>query len=238
MKRFALIGHPVAGSLSPRLFAAAYGGRYPYELADFPTFDEAWQAFLDRYAGVNVTAPFKQDAFRQAQVLTSGARAAGAANLLVKTPQGILGGNSDVDGVLGALRETGLHFHEALVVGTGGAARAAVAAARELGLSVTVTGRSAEKAAALGCPFRPLEDARTLTPELILYTLPGSAPVPTGLPVREAVVLEAEYRRPQLASSPCRQYIHGHRWLLHQAIAGYSLLTGETPDVQEILRTL
>ena len=60
--KFALIGHPVAGSLSPRLFAAAYDGRYPYDLVDRERFEDAWDVFLNEYQGVNVTAPFKQDA--------------------------------------------------------------------------------------------------------------------------------------------------------------------------------
>ena len=67
MKRFALIGHPVAGSLSPRLFTAAYEGRYPYDLIDAP-FDEAWARFLADYHGINVTAPYKQDAFRAVDI--------------------------------------------------------------------------------------------------------------------------------------------------------------------------
>ena len=76
--RFALIGHPVAGSLSPRLIAAGYGGRHSYDLLDFERFDDAWQAFLDGYDGINVTAPFKQDAFRRVDVLSPRAQATGA----------------------------------------------------------------------------------------------------------------------------------------------------------------
>lgn len=237
MKRFALIGHPVAGSLSPVLFAAAYGGRYAYDLVDAP-FPEAWSAFLDRYHGINVTAPYKQDAFASVDRLTPAAQETGAVNLAVKTPDGILGFNTDVDGVTGALRETGLSFADALVVGTGGAARAAVAAARRLGCRVTVTGRSPEKAAVLGCEAVSLTRAASLQPDLVLYTLPGSAPVPAGLPLAQAIVLEAEYRHPALIGHPCRQYIHGKRWLLHQAIAGYSLFTGEQPSVEEMFRAL
>ena len=70
------------------------------------------------------------------------------------------------------------------------------------------------------------------------FTLPAGAPVPEGLPTAGAVVLEAEYKRPALENAPCRQYIGGKWWLLHQAVAGYSLLTGEAPDsarMKEIL---
>ena len=59
MKRFGLIGNPVAGSLSPRLFEAAYGGRYAYDLIEGAVFDTSWQRFLDDYDGINITAPFK-----------------------------------------------------------------------------------------------------------------------------------------------------------------------------------
>lgn len=232
--KFALIGHPVAGSLSPRLFAAAYDGRYAYDLLDFERFDDAWDAFVKGYDGINVTAPFKQDAFARVDVLSPQARATGAVNLVVRRKEGFVGYNTDVDGVLMALRETGLPFADALVVGTGGAARAAVYAARELGCRVTVTGRSMEKAAALGCPAVTLEEASALHPDVVIYTLPGRAPVPEGLPLSDAVVLEAEYRIPRLAGVPCRLYVSGRRWMLGQAVAGYGIFTGEEPSVEKM----
>ena len=234
MKRFALIGHPVAGSLSPCLFAAAYQGRYPYDLLDYPRFEDAWKAFLSGYDGINVTAPFKQDAYASVDVLSPNALETGAVNLVVRSGEGLKGYNTDVDGILGAVRECGFPVSRALVVGTGGAARAAVAAARQLGCSVTVAGRSLEKARALGCPAVSLDQVHTLTPDLVLYTLPGSAPVPEGLPLDGAVVLEAEYKASMLSSKPCRAYLSGLRWLLWQAVAGYSLFTGEQPDVERM----
>ena len=236
-RRFALIGHPVAGSLSPRMIAAAYGGRYSYDLLDFERFDDAWRAFLDGYYGINVTAPFKRDAFRRVDVLSPKAQATGAVNLVVPCEKGFIGHNTDVDGVLVALQETGLSFSQALVVGTGGAARAAVYAARLLGCRVTVCGRSPEKAAALGTAVS-FEEAATLRPDLVIYTLPGRVPIPENLPFADAVILEAEYRIPRLEAVPCRQYVSGRRWMLWQAAAGYRLFTGEEPDVQQMLRAL
>ena len=236
--KFALIGHPVAGSLSPRLVAAAYDGRHTYDLLDFEHFEDAWKAFVAGYDGINVTALFKQDAFARVDVLSPQEQATGAVNLVTRSDQGFVGYNTDVDGVLMALRETGLSFADALVVGTGGAARAAVHAAQLLGCKVTVTGRSLEKAAALGCPAVPLPEAGTLRPDVILYTLPGRAPVPEGLPLKGAVVLEAEYRIPQLADIPCRQYVSGRRWMLGQAYAGYSLFTGEEHSLEKMSKVL
>ncbi len=261
MKRFALIGHPVAGSLSPRLFSAAYDGRFAYDLVDRELFADAWQVFLDSYEGINVTAPYKMDAFSSVDELSESALETGAVNLVVRrkadsrpgggaqavprksetpfdassggcAPDILVGYNTDVDGVVESVKECGIPVSDALVVGTGGAARAAVVAARRLGCRVTVSGRSLEKAAALvrslaltasaavspspvsdrslasaaalaagasAVNVVPLDQIAALSPDLIIYTLPGSAPVPPGLPTAGAVVLEAEYKTPALA---------------------------------------
>ncbi|MBR1888266.1 MAG: hypothetical protein IJ813_07345 [Bacteroidales bacterium] len=246
MKQFALIGHPVAGSMSPRLFTAAYDGRYPYHLIDAP-FDEAWATFLKSYHGINVTAPYKQDAFRAVDVLSDGARDCGAVNLVVKAEDGLLHGyNSDVDGVVGAVRETGFQPENTLVIGAGGAAMAAVVAAKILGSkTITIANRTYKKAAALAaahdCDAVPLEDIGTLKPDFVVYTVPGGAPVIPGLTGKllgGAVVLEAEYKHPSLSETPCRRYISGKMWCLHQALAGYGIFTGEAPNLEALTRVI
>ena len=230
--KFALIGHPAAGSLSPVLFNAAFGSRHTYELIDSPSFAECWQKFLGGYSGINVTAPYKQDAFARCLELSGNAAATGAVNLVLK--DGLRGYNTDVDGVMYAL--DGIRGETALVVGTGGAARAAIAGAERLGFRVGVTGRSPEKVAALEELFG-LGPA-SVCPDVVIYTLPGSAPVPQGLRFADAVILEANYRNPVLTDIPCRQYISGRRWLLGQAVTGFKLFTGEEPSVAAMERFL
>ena len=272
--RFGIIGHPVAGSMSPRLFGAAYDGRYPYDLLDYEQFDDAWARFLDGYDGINVTAPYKQDAFAHVKKLSDNARLSGAVNLVVR--DGLSGYNTDVDGVIYALTSgasldkgfdapgaahgqiasvaarpcplmkqgvsSQVQDCDALVVGAGGAARAAVVAAKLLGCRVTVCNRTLSKAATLAdelnCDCIPLADVSSIAPDLIIYTLPGSAPVPEGLPFASAIVLEAEYKAPVLARIPCRAYLSGRLWLLGQAAAGYELFTGEKPSVEKMLQVL
>ena len=241
--KFALIGHPVAGSLSPRLFKAAYGGRYPYDLIDEPAFEAAWERFLAGYDGINVTAPFKQDAFAIVSRLTPDALATGAVNLVVRNGEETVGYNTDVEGVLGAVRETGLPVSDALIVGAGGAARAAAVAALRLGCRVTIANRTLSKADelaySLGCEAVSLAHMGSLTPDLVIYTLPGSAPLTLeGSLFRNALVLEAEYKHPVLADIPCRAYVGGRRWLLWQAVAGYVLFTGEEPDAEKMSSVL
>ena len=307
MKRFGLIGHPVAGSFSPRLFEAAYGGRYPYDLIEGADFGVSWQRFLDDYAGINITAPFKEFAFRAVDALSDDARLCGAVNLAVKTPAGIIGYNTDVDGVVLAVREacrqaglacgeaalgaaadtlaspgaqpvipgsTGNLLSEALVVGCGGAGRAAAVAALRLGSRVTLANRTPSRAAALAddlnagldpvgtpastdspvgatpvgssatnpagaagsrpvCTWVPVEELPSLSPDLVIYTVPGPM---DGFPeFPEAIVLEANYRTPCLKGCG-RTYISGLRWLLYQAVAGYGIFTGETPDADAMFR--
>ncbi|MBR5063928.1 MAG: hypothetical protein IKX05_04350 [Bacteroidales bacterium] len=241
--KFALIGHPVAGSLSPRLFKAAYGGRYPYDLIDEPAFEAAWERFLAGYDGINVTAPFKQDAFAIVSRLTPDALATGAVNLVVRNGEETVGYNTDVEGVLGAVRETGLPVSDALIVGAGGAARAAAVAALRLGCRVTIANRTLSKADelaySLGCEAVSLAHMGSLTPDLVIYTLPGSAPLTLeGSLFRNALVLEAEYKHPVLADIPCRAYVGGRRWLLWQAVAGYALFTGKEPDAEKMSSVL
>ena len=237
MKRFGLIGHPVAGSLSPRLFEAAYGGRYTYDLLEGALFDASWQRFLDEYDGINITAPFKQDAFRAVDILSDSARLCGAVNLAVKTPDGVVGHNTDVDGVVLAVREAGFPVHEALVVGCGGAGHAAAVAAQRLGCRITLANRTAARAASLaselGCAWVSASELASISPDLVIYTVPGPM---EGLPdFPDAVILEANYKTPVLEGRG-KAYISGLRWLLYQAVAGYEIFTGETPDAGAMFR--
>lgn len=243
MGHFALIGHPVAQSGSPRLFAAAYGGRHSYELLDGASFAPLWQTFLDRLDGINITAPYKLDAFRSVDHPSERSRLTGAVNLAVKTASGIAGYNTDVEGVIRSLREADRALSRALVIGCGGAGRAAAAGALELGCGVRLWNRTAEKASSLACALG-VETAPSLPEavawaDVVIYTLPGSVPIPSGLLSLEGkVVLEAEYRSPQLSHAPCLRYLSGRRWLLYQAVAGYSLFTGEIPQVEEMEKVL
>ena len=128
------------------------------------------------YDGINVTAPFKQDAFANVSRLTPDALATGAVNLVVRNGQETVGYNTDVEGVLGAIRETNLPVSDALDVGAGGAARAAAVAALRLGCRVTIANRTLSKADelaySLGCEAVSMAHMGSLTPDLIIYTLP------------------------------------------------------------------
>ncbi len=210
MDKFGLIGHPIAHSLSPALFTAAYGGRYVYDLIETPDFDEAWRRFLAGYRAINVTAPFKGDAFARVDWRSPECERAGATNLVVRTPEGTKAYNSDYRGVKALLEPLGCR--SAAVVGYGGAGKAALAAAEDLGLDTRL--------------YRHAEVACGVQADVIIYTLPRAVEGIDRLDC--AHLLEANYKDPCLAGRP--GYIPGSAWLLMQAVTGYALMTGEEPD--------
>lgn len=241
--RFGIIGSPVKGSMSPRLFTAAYGGRYPYDLIEEDDFDRAWPRFLAEYDGINITAPFKALAAAAADIRSGEVVRIGAANLAVKTPEGVKAYNTDYEGVRRALQE--ITGRRALIIGCGGAGRAAAAAAVDLGFEVTLANRTPEKAQAMasepalwngGSPsvigLKYLRDA-VREADLVVYTVPFGIPELDGIKKEDwegRVVLEANYKTPVLADCGAK-YVSGKSWLLHQADAGYKLFTDEVPDL-------
>lgn len=156
---FAVIGMPIAHSLSPRIhaaFASDSGIALSYQaiavaprgLAEFLTL-----AHQNKARGFNVTLPHKQAALALCAELTPRAQAAGAANTLIRGPRGWLGDNTDGAGFV---RDITLRHHYALqdkrvlIVGAGGAASGVLPALLEAGAArIHITNRNADKAHAL-----------------------------------------------------------------------------------------
>ena len=254
--KFGLIGHPIAHSLSPALFKAGYDGRYPYDLIETADFEEAYSRFLNEYDGINITTPFKELAFHKADILSEECQRIGAANLLIKTPEGTKAHNSDFLGVrlwLSEISKEYSHTPTVLIAGLGGAGKAAAMAASSLGFRLILMNRDMSKAEALAAK-NDLEKAETLPLEsfseafckadIIIYNIPTSIPQIGGLYGKDfngkKHVLEANYKDPTfikelisniLKSNPDITYISGKTWLLYQALTGYELFTGEKPDL-------
>lgn len=130
--RYAVVGNPVAHSLSPRIhaaFAAATGQALSYEtlLAPVGGFVETVEAFFARGgAGLNVTVPFKEQAARWVSELDPAARAAGAVNTIDRQRSGYRGYNTDGAGLVRDLTincAVAIAGARVLLLGAGGAAR-------------------------------------------------------------------------------------------------------------------
>jgi shikimate dehydrogenase len=127
----ALIGDPVAGSLSPRMQNAAFAARgldwaYVACRVDASRVEEAVRGLAALgFAGANVTAPHKQAVVAVCDELDDVAAGVASVNTLVFEGGRVLGSSTDGDAVAGAVDPAGAR---ALVLGGGGAARAAAAA--------------------------------------------------------------------------------------------------------------
>lgn len=155
MKRFAVIGHPIAHSLSPAMHGAALAAlgidaRYealdvaPAALADF-----VGHLREGRFAGANVTIPHKVAIASLCDRLEDEARTIGAVNTLLVQRGAVVGTNTDVAGLFASLAPhlARLPHPEVVILGAGGAARAALAVARLVAArTITLAARDRDKA--------------------------------------------------------------------------------------------
>ena len=265
MNKFGLIGHPIAHSLSPALFKAAYEGRFTYDLIEGDDFLTSYQKFLDEYKAINVTAPFKEDAFRKADMATRECQAIGAANILYKGDDGkIIADNSDHLGVINAVKDAipaGIKIKPtALIVGCGGAAKAAAYAMCNNGFRTTIINRNLQKAADFAQKLNenpefevnaaPLEEFSKHFSEagVIIYTLPIAIPALAHLSTEGIkIILEANYKDPAFTESHIKAlqdvnsrliYVSGREWLLHQAVGAYKTFTSKAPNIENMRKVL
>lgn len=143
---FAILGDPVAHSLSPVMQNAAFRALglpavyvpMPCAGGDVPALI---QALARSGGGGNVTVPHKETAAAAVDDCRELAEVVGACNTFWGEDGGSVGDNTDVHGVIEALRQLEAPDAPWLIAGTGGAARATVIAAREWGVGVAVTSR-------------------------------------------------------------------------------------------------
>ena len=133
-----------------------------------------------------------------------------------------------------------------LIVGLGGAGKAAAAAAESLGMEVIRMNRTIRDERT-----RPLSDFRECFREadIIIYNIPTAIPELYELTDedfgagRPKYILEANYRKPSFdemllqkmrTANPMAEYTSGKIWLLYQAVTGYEIFTGEKPDLRKM----
>lgn len=193
-RRAAVLGSPVAHSLSPALHRAAYAALHldgwRYDAVDVP--EDRMAAFLagidDAWVGLSLTMPLKR-VVRPLLVSESAlATAVGAVNTVTFTERGPVGDNTDVHGIVAALAEAGTtRAGAAAVLGGGATACSAVAALRALGVAApTVHVRSPERSGdvvaaggrlGLAVALHPLDVDSVVdaAPQVVVSTLPAGA---------------------------------------------------------------
>ncbi len=255
-----LIGRPVGHSRSPDLFdrffrALRREGLYlPLECADDAELIALLPALAKRgFRGVNVTHPFKASALGAASRVDRSAEICGVANCLTFDDGEVEARNTDLSAILRRLRELraagrwdGRHL---AVLGAGGAARATLAAARELGARATVFARKADAAQEVARAFGAQVGSAgsTETERLVVHaTTAGRAgSVPLALEVDPLIdsdthVLDWVYAPEDAALSRTAaghggSYEDGWGLLVYQAAASYAAWWAEAPS-DEVVR--
>ena len=258
MRKAAVLGSPIAHSLSPVLHNAAYASlgldaHYDKieisqtQLADFvATLDDTWM-------GLSLTMPLKEVAFDVATTISATATLAGAINTLVLR-DGIHADNTDVYGIVAAVREmTDSHLDSATVIGSGATARSALIALRDLGVSqVAMIARNPSAIAEcsrladqLGISLTPSTSvAQDLNaPDVVISTVPKGVADDFITVVKDprGVLLDVVYHPWPTALAAAWQAqgstaTAGHVMLLHQAARQVELMTGQLAPV-EVMRS-
>src|SRR6201996_2635901 len=258
----AVLGKPIAHSLSPVLHRAAYAALgftdWSYELVecDEPGLAGYVRSRGPEWAGLSLTMPLKRTVLPLLDHVDHLAAAAGGANTVVFRPEGRYGYNTDVQGIVDALTEAGVTVPGPVtIIGAGATACSALAAVGELGApGAEVFLRDPARAAgllatadrlALAVRLRPLEDLRqgdAVAPNLLISTAPAGAAdfyaertvLSPAPPVAVMDVVYDPWPTP-LAEAAARagaMVASGFAMLLHQAAAQVELMTGKPAPLE------
>ena len=261
--RAAVLGSPIGHSLSPVLHRAAYaalGLAWSYDGIELPSGGLA--TFLDGldadWAGLSLTMPLKREVL---PLLTSASRLVeitGAANTVVLRGGGRVGHNTDVAGIVEALREAGVSgIDRAAVIGAGATAASAIVALHDLGAHhIRVLARRETRtldavATAVGVSLRygtfdPLE-LEDRWPEVVVNTTPAGAldsfaalADPSGDVPPLLDVVYAPWPTPLAGryAAAGGVVVGGAAMLLHQAAAQVELMTGRAAPLEAMRAAL
>ncbi|MGC2034466.1 MAG: hypothetical protein WA761_03345, partial [Thermoplasmata archaeon] len=260
---FAVIGHPIAHSRSPRIHsewmrADQHAGLYVALeiLSDQELADSLGPLVEGGLKGLNVTHPYKVRALELSTHVSPGAKECGSANTLTLDEDEIRAENTDLTAL--TRRMTELRSSRAwndgpvLVIGSGGAARAALAAAHTVGARSEILARNDARTDHLAEMFRSVrvDPAAPHPVSLVVHTTPsgqaGAHPLPwdlTGWIDATTYVLDLVYSGVDpwlhlMAQAHGARYEDGYRILVYQAAASYELWWGHAPDPRATGRLL
>ncbi len=254
-RRAAVLGSPIAHSLSPALHRAAYAelglanwtyDRFDVDEAALPGF---FEGLGQEWAGLSLTMPLKRAVIPLLDSVSETAASVDAVNTVVLTEDGRRSGdNTDIPGIVAALREHGIEKAEtAAVLGAGATASSALAAlARICTGEIAVYVRSATRADEMrGWAQRLDVDVRiadwadaeeALRAPLVVATTPAGATdaLAAAVPERPATLFDVLYDPwPTALAARWSAYggavVSGLDLLLHQAVLQVEQMTGRAP---------
>ena len=245
-----IAGNPVAHSLSPVIhnawieaagMDAAYVPFAPADAAGFETLVAAGRVGL--VTGLNVTAPFKEQAFALADTASDAARLSSSANILAFADGQVHADSSDGLGMMRALTEQApaleVSGRVVVLLGAGGAARAAAGALVAAGASVRIVNRSRERAQALAADLGPavtvVDEAEAFVDAVLVINALSIQPDPDLSRLSpETVVMDMTYRpiaTPLLLKARARGLttVDGLAMLIGQAAPSFEAIFHRAP---------
>jgi len=257
-KVYGVAGDPVAHSLSPAIMNAALRRETVngvYLALHAKTLKDLLACVRDiPIHGVSVTMPYKEDVVRHLDNTDPHTAKIGACNTIVRAQDGKLYGfNTDAAGVVRPLQQRiFLDQSKILVLGTGGAARAAVFALKERGAEVYVLARTAAQAQKLARQARARTakraDLKKLAFDVIINATPVGMNNPNESPLRadeikakyvfDMVYDPVETKLLKLAKAAGAEAISGIEMFVHQAARQFEIWTGKPAPWDEMLRVV
>lgn len=246
-KLFAVFGNPVLHSKSPQLFNSLFE-RFQidahYTRIHVETGEEVIRSIRSlNVIGANITTPFKECIIPMLDELSKEAEQLGAVNTVLNDNGYLKGYNTDYIGVVKSIEEVGIEIFgkRCLVIGAGGASRAAVFGLMNAGAEVLVANRTASKAVdianQLGCnvlDFNELSNDNSRFDIVVSTLLPDVSIDKFDWNKNILVLLDANYRKSKFSESAASgvKVIRGDRWLINQAIGSFSIFTSLEPAVE------
>ena len=250
-----IAGQPVAHSLSPVIHNAwleagdidgVYAPFAPADAAGFEALVAAGRAGL--LNGLNVTAPFKEQAFALADEATEAAKLTGSANILCFEDGRIRADSSDGVGLMRGLKEQApdldVRGRAVVMLGAGGAARAGAGALVEAGARVRIVNRSRARAEMLAADLGPsvevMEAAEAMKgAALIINALSVQPDIDLGRAAAGAVVMDMTYKplaTPFLKAARARNLptVDGLAMLIGQAAPSFEALFRRPPPALDL----
>jgi shikimate dehydrogenase len=256
----AVLGKPIAHSMSPALHRAAYAALgfadWTYEQVECD--ERGLAAYVEsrdhEWAGLSLTMPLKRTVLPLLDRVDHLAAATGGANTVVFRPEGRYGYNTDVQGIVDALAEAGAPAPASVtILGAGATACSALAAVGELGATgADIVARDPSRAGGLLAtagrlgltarlrPWAWLGDAPV--PDLLISTVPAGAADDYSERLRlthqaPPAVLDVVYHPwptplAQAAAAAGSVVASGYAMLLHQAAAQVELITGKPAPLE------
>jgi len=256
---YGILGNPVAHSLSPLMHNCAFR-KMKFDAYYIPFLVEDLEGAIRgvktlNIRGVSVTIPFKTSVLPFLDEVDEGSRVIGAVNTILNKDGRLRGFNTDWIGLVESLEEAvDIKDRTFVVIGAGGAARAAVFGILKKGGFPVVMNRTEEKGEALarefGCPFHPLSDMSSVGADGLINTTPvGMTPDERKTPVRRGdlsrfrVVMDVVYNplRTRLlrdAKEAGCKIVDGLGMFVRQGAEQIRIWTGREPPVELMHRVV